>query len=409
MSANFQPYLQDALPAYLDILKQMVGINSFTDNAAGVNALGNLTAEVFAELGFSAESVQADTPTFGKHLVMTRPNAPADAPTIGLVSHLDTVFPPEEEIQHNFSWRQEGDRIYGPGTVDIKGGTVGMFMLLDALKTLDPQTFESVNWVLLLNAAEERLSRDFGELCLARLPNTTLAALVFEGGRLQNNTFSLVVTRKGRAQYTVKTFGKSAHAGNNHHLGANAILQMAYTAQQIAALTDYDRHLTFNVGLIKGGSVVNRVPHYAEAAVEMRAFSAKIFDEGVKRMLALTGPGRVSSADGSYTCRVEVALKCQTSPWPQNPATNHLYALWQSAARELGAQTAPDNRGGLSDGNLIWRAVPTLDGLGPSGANAHSSERSSDGSKEQEYVLASSFVPKTVLNLKAILKLLSKS
>ena len=407
MSTSFHPWLQNKLPFYLNLLKQMVGINSFTDNAAGVNALGNLTAEIFAEQGFIAESVQADTPTFGKHLVMTRPGAPKDAPTIGLVSHLDTVFPPEEEIQNDFSWREEGDRIYGPGTVDIKGGTVEMFMLLDALKTLAPQTFESVNWVLLLNAAEERLSRDFGELCLARLPENALAALVFEGGRLQNNTFSLVVTRKGRAQYTVKTFGKSAHAGNNHHLGANAILQMAYTVQQIAALTDYEHHLTFNVGVTQGGSVVNRVPHYAETSVEMRAFSGKVFERGVKNILALTGPGRVSSADGGYTCRVKVELNCQTPPWPQNPATNHLYALWKAAARELGANTAPDNRGGLSDGNLIWRAIPTLDGLGPSGANAHSSERSADGSKEQEYVLASSFTPKAVLNLNAILKLLA--
>jgi len=336
---KIEAHLQNNLPAYLDILKQMVGINSFTANANGVNALGDLTAEVFSELGFNAEMVQADTPTFGKHLVMTRPGAPENAPDIALVSHLDTVFPPEEEIQNNFSWRQEGDRIYGPGTVDIKGGTVGMFMLLDALKTFVPQTFESVNWALLLNAAEERLSHDFGRLCLNRLQGNTLAALVFEGGRLFDNTFSLAVTRKGRAQYRVKTFGKSAHAGNNHHLGANAILQMAHIVPQIAALTDYERHLTFNVGVTRGGSVVNRVPHYAETSVEMRAFSSKIFDEGLEKMLALSGPGRVSSADGSYTCRVEVELACQTQPWPQNPATDRLYALWEAAAHKLGAKT----------------------------------------------------------------------
>jgi glutamate carboxypeptidase len=48
----------------------------------------------------------------------------------------------------------------------------------------------------------------------------------------------------------------------------------------------------------------------------------------------------------------------------------------------------------------------TLDGLGPSGENAHCSERSEDGSKEQEYVLASSFVPKAVLNTVAIIGLI---
>jgi glutamate carboxypeptidase len=65
-----------------------------------------------------------------------------------------------------------------------------------------------------------------------------------------------------------------------------------------------------------------------------------------------------------------------------------------------------EERGGLSDGNLIWDNVPTLDGLGPWGDNDHCSERSADGSKLPEYVEVSSFVPKAALNTVAILKLL---
>ncbi len=65
----------------------------------------------------------------------------------------------------------------------------------------------------------------------------------------------------------------------------------------------------------------------------------------------------------------------------------------------------PEERGGLSDSNLLWQAFPTLDGLGPVGANAHCSERSPDGSKEQEYMEAASFVPKAMLNLAGVLAL----
>ena len=79
---------------------------------------------------------------------------------------------------------------------------------------------------------------------------------------------------------------------------------------------------------------------------------------------------------------------------------------WAGAARELGWAVGPQERGGLSDGNQIWDAVPTLDGLGPWGDNDHCSERSADGSKLPEYVLASSFVPKAMLNVAALLKLL---
>ena len=64
-----------------------------------------------------------------------------------------------------------------------------------------------------------------------------------------------------------------------------------------------------------------------------------------------------------------------------------------------------EERGGLSDGNLIWDAVPTLDGLGPWGDNDHCSERSPDGSKLPEYVEMNRFVPKALLNVTAILKM----
>lgn len=83
-----------------------------------------------------------------------------------------------------------------------------------------------------------------------------------------------------------------------------------------------------------------------------------------------------------------------------------LQLLEQAAAAELGVRIVPEERGGLSDGNYFWDEIPTLDGLGVSGANAHCSERSEDGSKDQEFCEVSSFVPKTVLNVTAVLKLL---
>ena len=410
---NLQNYLQSNLPHCLEMLQRMVSINSFTSNPQGVNALGSLTAEVFASLGFQADFIQSQNPGFGKHLFLTRKASQTGSkesppPTIAMVSHLDTVFPPAEEVQNNFSWRQEGDRIYGPGTVDIKGGTVMMYSVLDALQAFAPHLFESVDWMLALDASEEALSDDFGKLCLERFPENTLACLVFEGGTPNKKAFSLVVARKGRATFHVTVEGRSAHAGNHHDLGANAILQLAYTVQQIAALTNYQQKITFNVGTIKGGSVINRVPHYAEAGVEMRAFLPQVFEQGLEKILTLNGDGQVTSTDG-YPCKVSVQTVYRSSPWPRNPATDRLFAAWQSAADDLGWLVKTEERGGLSDGNLIWERIPVLDGLGPVGDNAHCSESSPDGSKEQEYTLISSFVPKAMLNVTAIIKLIEDS
>lgn len=100
-------------------------------------------------------------------------------------------------------------------------------------------------------------------------------------------------------------------------------------------------------------------------------------------------------------------MKAHTNPWPINPQTKQLYKLWASAAETMNLAVSAEQRGGLSDGNLLWEHFPTLDGLGPAGNNAHCSERSPDGSKEQEYVLVSSFVPKALLNIAAIIQLVN--
>ncbi|MBM3145679.1 MAG: M20 family metallopeptidase [Chloroflexi bacterium] len=397
-------HLEEHLPQYLDLLKSMVAINSFTSNPAGVNKLGDLTTEVFAPLGFQAQRVQARNPEFGKHLILTRPGK-SDL-RIGLISHLDTVFPPEEEIENDFRWREEGDRIYGPGANDIKGGTVMIYMIMDALRAAAPDILDEITWMIMLNAAEERLSDEFGDLCLEHLTRNALAALVFEAGMRGDGFFQLVTARKGRATYTVTVQGKGAHAGSNHPEGANAIVQIAHTIQQIAALTDYSKHLTFNVGAVSGGSVVNRVPHYAEARVEMRAFDPHVFDAGVKNILALQNQVEVSNANGNYNCKVNIELDNRTAPWPTNPGTEKLLTIWQEAAAQLGISVLREERGGLSDGNFLWHSIPTIDGLGPYGINAHCSERDPKTGKEPEFVSRSSFAPKALSNVMAILKLI---
>lgn len=408
---NIKSYLNEKLPEYLDLLRQMIEINSFTANAEGVNLLGQLTAEAFHQLGFQAEFIPSVNPQFGKHLFLSSSGQwhPNNQPTIALISHLDTVFSPEEEKANDFHWRIAGERAYGPGAVDIKGGTILALMTLDAIQRFYPSAFEKTHWLVALDATEETISNDFGGHCVARLPvDRTLACLIFEGGTPNPNGFPIVVARKGRAEFIVNVSGRGAHAGNYHHQGANAIVQLAHTVQQIAELTDYANNLTFNVGFIQGGSVANRVPHHAQAVVEMRAFDPSVFERGVESILSLEGRSQIYSQDG-YPCQVSIEMRSRTPPWPRNPATNRLFEIWSAAARDLGLNALTEQRGGLSDGNLLWQKFPTLDGLGPTGNNAHCSERSEDGSKDQEYVLVSSFVPKTILNIVAILRLLAQN
>lgn len=401
-------HLEQQEPRYIELLRHMVEVNSFTTNPDGIRALGELTAVPFETLGFAAERVPAEKAEFGDHLFLTRPSPRAAvAPTLLLVSHLDTVFSPEEERRNDFRWRESGERLYGPGTVDAKGGTVVAFMILDALAAVAPESLDAVRWVVALNAAEERSAADFGPLCRQRLdPRAGSACLVFEGGHIDGGKSPLVVCRKGMAIFDVDVEGRSAHAGSGHARGANAVVQLAEVISRIAGWTDYERDLTFNVGPVRGGELVNRVPESATARVELRTFDPAVFDEARRRMLALEGHSTVASPADGYRCRVRVRELMQTDPWPRNPASDSLLEVWRGAAAELGFEIPAEHRGGLSDGNHLWRAVPTMDGLGPDGSNAHCSERSDDGGKDQEYAIRPSFVAKALLGAAGLLRLI---
>jgi len=402
-SAPLREYLEKQLPAALEMLRQMVGINSFTGNRDGVNRLACFTAECFAPLGFTAENVPSYNKAWGEHLVLTR-RGRSDR-SIAMVSHLDTVFPPEEEERNDFRWLPEGDRIFGPGTHDIKGGSVMIWLLVSALQSLAPKLFEDITWKLIWNSSEECYSPDFGELCRARFDSGTLAALVFESEGRAGKSSRMVVARKGRGTWRVTVSGRGSHAGGKHDHGANAIVQLGRTVQRIAALTDYTRGLTVNVGTICGGTVLNRVPHEAVAEGEFRTFTPEAFAYAKSSLLALAGKGEVHSPADGYVCEVKVEVLTESSPWPRNAATDGLYKVWKQAADELGLAVDCEERGGLSDGNMLWDAVPTLDGLGPWGDNDHCSERSADGAKLPEFVEVSGFVPKALLNVTAIQKL----
>jgi glutamate carboxypeptidase len=400
---SLKEYLDSQMPAALEMLRQMVRINSFTGNREGVNRLARFTAECFAPMGFTAECVPSSNKEWGDHLVLTRRGRSDQS--VAMISHLDTVFPPEEEARNNFHWLVEGDRIFGPGTHDIKGGSVMMWLVLTALRSHAPKLFEDITWKLIWNSSEECYSPDFGDVCRAHFDPGTLAALVFESEGRAGKTATMIVARKGRGTWRATVNGRGAHAGGKHDHGANAIVQLGRAVQRIAALTDYRRGLTVNVGTICGGTVLNRVPHEAVAEGEFRAFTPEVFAQAKASLLGLAGPGDVRSPADGYVCEVKVEVLTESSPWPRNPATDGLYQLWKQTADELGLALNCEERGGLSDGNLIWDAVPTLDGLGPYGDNDHCSERSPDGSKLPEFVEASSFVPKAMLNVAAIRKL----
>lgn len=398
--------VEGRLPEALALLREWVGINSWTRNPRGVEQVASRVVPAFEALGFRAQRVAPPDPGLAAHLVLTRVGK--SPRRIGLVAHLDTVYPPQEEAANDFVWREVGDRIYGPGTCDIKGGIALMWLMLAAMRDAGLQLLDAATWVVMLNAAEEELEPAFAALQREQLGHDALANLVLESGKGDESQALLVTSRKGGADVQITATGRSSHAGAAHELGANAVAQLAQVVTRLEAMTDYARGLTFNVGVIRGGSVRNRVPHEATAELDMRAWDAAVFDEALRAVKALEGMSTVKSGDGKSACRVSVDCKLVTRPWPTNEGTAKLLSIWQAAGRDLGMEVEGRARGGMSDGNHTWDAAPTLDGLGPVGANSHCPERGPNGDG-QEYVLPASLVWRAQLNIAAISRLLEQA
>lgn len=402
--ATLGAIVENHLPEALDFLERLVAVNSFTGNRAGVLRNAEIVAAQFQDLGFVEERVPAANSGFGDHQFLSRPGGGGRG--LMLVTHLDTVYSAEEEARNRFGWFAESDRIYGPGVHDNKGGTVMIWLVLRALRDVAPQIFERVSWLVAANAAEEELVPDFPELCRARMPRDCRAALVFEASGGSGQGLALALCRKGSANLHVSVEGRGAHAGSRHHEGANAIVEMARLIDRIAPLTDYARKLTVNVGSIAGGGPTNRVPHFADCLVNIRAFDETVLQAAIDAIFALKDePASIRAISDGFACRVDVELLSRNPSWPQTPQTEALIEVWTLAARKLGLSLRAEPRGGLSDGNYLSRFVPTLDGLGPFGLNGHSSERNSDGSKLPEYVVVSSFREMGGINVAAIREL----
>ncbi len=405
MNRSPRALLELLLPDAVAFLRRQVETNSFTANPQGVRRNAEIVAEGFRELGFAAAFCPAADPRYGPHLFLDRPGR-GGSPVL-LVTHLDTVFSTEEERRNAFRWTVEGDRIYGPGVIDNKGGTAMIWLVLSALRELDPGLYEDTHWIIGANALEEVLSEDFPARCAERIPPGCRAALVFEASVGREPGLALVQCRKGSANFRVLASGRGAHAGSRHHDGANAVVELAEVVGRIAALTDYPRGLTANVGSISGGGPSNRVPHEAECFVNIRAFEESVLQDAIDAMFRLEKePPTVRAQSDGFPCAVRVEMLGRNPAWPPNPQTEALIALWIEAARQSGISLRAEPRGGLSDGNFLSRFLPVLDGLGPWGGNGHASERNADGSKLPEFVLVPSFLEMAEVNVRAIRDLL---
>ena len=359
------------------LVAELVGLDSHTGDAAGVERVVEVVEAELAALGFLTERITA--PPFGPHLAFRGPAA--GAPTF-LVGHTDTVFPPG-----SFSgWRVDDGRGHGPGAFDMKGGLAVLLFGLAAAHRAG--LLERVPLAGLL-VSDEEVGSPSSQPHLRRLATGARAALCFESGRAGD---LLVTRRKGTAAVRVVARGVAAHAGNDHEKGRSAIWALARFVDAAQRLTDYARGVTVSVGTIRGGTSKNTVPERAECEVDLRFLSSP---DGERLVEALREACGEAAVEGT---RLELTLSSWREPLERTPASAALADAYGACQREsgLGSGEAPLVGGGSDACTTGALGIPSIDGLGPRGSGFHTRE---------ERVELGSLVPKAQAFLRYLIRL----
>lgn len=374
LAHHIQVYMQDREREMFSLLKKLVLIQSGSDNKVGLDRMAAAVAAAITEK--IPGDLNLQHLVFAEHgnmLIAKTPKAEAGESQLLLLGHMDTVFPVDSVF--NF-YREDEQRVFGPGVIDMKGGLVCGIYALSALAHFG--LLSQIPVCMFFNSDEEIGSPASWDI-VCREADSSFAAFVLECGGNRNG---IVTSRKGRSGYKLSVQGRYGHAAQAGWDKASAILELAHKIIAMEALNDPPR-LSLNVGSIRGGIGPNTVAGHAEALIDVR-YVQQSDDVEVKDMLE-----RIVQASSVRGTAASLTYQAGRPPMPLVGANEELFFQVKSQADLLGQNICPEFRNGVSDANVVAsRGVGVLDGMGPLGDHDHS---------EREYMLKSSMVPRACL------------
>ena len=353
-------------------ISRWVACESPSKEADAVNRMMDLAASELADAPVQITRVPG-TMGMGDALIVRGGPENGRAPGV-VLTHLDTVHP-LGTVDLDNPIRVEGDRLYGPGVMDMKGGA---YMAMVAFRDLARKGILPRPIIFMFTPDEE-----VGSVSTRSLIEDTAKGAEYvlvteparDGGRV-------VVARRGSGRFHVQLRGIPAHSGSGQEIGRSAIREAAHQILEIEGLNDPDRGISATIGLMGGGTAMNTIPEHAWLKVDLRLSepedSARL--EGFIRNLKPVCPDVTIMVEGHMT----------RPPYRSNVGIAKLHARAQEIGAEFGLklEALPLALGG-SDGNFtVAMGVPTLDGLGIEGFGAHTHD---------EHAIISTITPRTKL------------
>ena len=367
---DYQHYFKSCQGEMIRCLKEAVDLESPSADKDAVDRCMTYVSREFQRAGATVTILPQDTT--GDFLLAEYPprQQVSDSKQILVLAHADTVWPVGK--LKTMPFYVEGNKIFGPGTLDMKAGLV---MILFAIRTLNKlNILPSKRIVVFVNSAEE-IGSEQAYTAIRNLAKKSSCVLCLEpaipGGALK-------IQRKGRLVIRLETRGRSAHAGSPGK-GINAIEELLFQLRTL--LRSRTSALSINIGLIEGGDKPNVVPASSAATLDIR-----FWNHAQKENFLISLKQLEPHLSGAS---VESHVISHTPPMERHAGSNRLLQQIKRTASSMNISLSTGRAGGGSDASIASSmGIATVDGLGPDGEGIHA---------EHEHVIIPSFIERTAL------------
>jgi len=370
-----------AQPGVIDTLKELVLIETGSADVAGLAKMAELLEARLKALGFKTER-RKSTAGAGADIVIGTING-TGTQRIMLQAHMDTVY--EAGILQTQPYKQDGNKLYGPGIADDKGGIA---VILHALKILaDAHWKDYATLTVLFNADEEVGSRGSGEL-IAALADEHDVVLSFEPttAKAIANTESLVLGAAGIASVTMEVKGRASHAGVAPEQGRNAILEISHQMIQTRDLAKDIPGVTLNWTNVISNKAANQIPELAVARADVR-ITVPGAEEKLDAALQATVASSKLIPDTQTSVKLVVGRPSFVAGAPGEALATRAQAIYHEIDRDL---TLVPMIGGGTDAAFARRSgkAVVVESFGLAGWGFHARD---------EYIEIDSIVPRLYL------------
>lgn len=372
----------------LDSLRTLVSMESGTMDSRGLIRIADYLEERLTKLGARVErhkvkGVNGD--------VLVGSYSGSGKRKIMMIAHMDTVYRPG--ILVNEPIKLDGNRLYGPGVADDKGGIAVILHALNILRQAGWSNYAQLT--VLLNGDEESQSAGSGET-IAALAADHDVVLSYEPtpSKALAKSEGVLLAAAGTGTVTLRVTGKSSHAGAAPEEGRNALLEMAHQVLQTSEIAKTIPGAQLNWTQAETRSVRNQIPDNATALADVR-LTAKDAAENLQVALnAKAHQHKVPDTEVSFN------LQVGRPPFVGDARTLALAKKAQSIYAELDGRPLifhPSTGAGTDAGYASRSGKPVvLESLGLAGWGYHA---------KNEYIEIDSIVPRLYLTTRLLIDL----